>query len=246
MSSAVIPALSAKERQALSTAEATIEGGLGTFVEVGTALLQIRDKKLYRESHRTFEDYCGERWGMSRRYAYNQIEAAEICAQLRTPPANEAVTRELAPLKDNPKAMQAALARATNGNGKPTAKAVRQAVLYQQIGPQSDVSAKKAARVIREDEGLARAVAKGERSLSSAHRTLSDREVVPPRGIQYEPENKQLTGKTVRELLRGIENNLVLIERLDFAALDDQGRRDIRHQIGLIIGRLNSTKERTQ
>ena len=54
---------------ALTECEAVIERGLRTFVEVGEALLRIRDERLYRETHGTFEDYCRERWAMRREVA---------------------------------------------------------------------------------------------------------------------------------------------------------------------------------
>lgn len=66
----------------LQQCEQTIERGLKTFVEVGNALLKIRDKRLYRETHGTFEDYCNDRWSMDRRYAYRHIEAAEVVANI--------------------------------------------------------------------------------------------------------------------------------------------------------------------
>ena len=53
----------------LQRCEETIQRGLHTFVEVGNALLTIRDKRLYQEQWATFEDYCRERWGMVRRQA---------------------------------------------------------------------------------------------------------------------------------------------------------------------------------
>jgi hypothetical protein len=35
-------------------------------IDVGLALLEIRDQRLYREAgYRTFEEYCKERWGWS-------------------------------------------------------------------------------------------------------------------------------------------------------------------------------------
>ena len=39
-----------------------IERGLETLVEVGNGLMQIRDGRLYQETHATFEEYCKERW----------------------------------------------------------------------------------------------------------------------------------------------------------------------------------------
>lgn len=87
----------------LADCEARIERGLKTFYEVGEALLRIRDQGLYKEAaFSTFEDYCRERWGMSRPRAYQMIEAAEVAANLSTfvdvLPQNEAQTRPLAPL----------------------------------------------------------------------------------------------------------------------------------------------------
>ena len=83
--------------QNLQELETIIETGLRTFVEVGEALLEIRDRRLYRESHKTFEDYCRERWGMSRIYAHRSIEAAKI-AKILLPIGNissESQAREL-------------------------------------------------------------------------------------------------------------------------------------------------------
>jgi hypothetical protein len=46
------------------------------FIEAGTKLARIRDARLYRETHATFEDYCLQRWGISRPRAYQLINAA--------------------------------------------------------------------------------------------------------------------------------------------------------------------------
>ena len=51
----------------LAECEAVIERGQQTFIEVGQALMEIRDSRLYRETHATFEAYCNERWGWTRR-----------------------------------------------------------------------------------------------------------------------------------------------------------------------------------
>lgn len=58
--------------------EKVIEQGLHTFVEVGTALLAIRDGRKYKAAgYSTFETYCRERWQMSRRHADRVILAAQ-------------------------------------------------------------------------------------------------------------------------------------------------------------------------
>ncbi len=38
------------------------------FFEAGTALRQLRARRLYRSTHRTFEEYCRERFGYAYRY----------------------------------------------------------------------------------------------------------------------------------------------------------------------------------
>ena len=40
------------------------------FFEAGKALAELRDRRLYRSSHRTFEEYCRDRFGHSRRQSY--------------------------------------------------------------------------------------------------------------------------------------------------------------------------------
>ncbi|HLF43230.1 MAG TPA: hypothetical protein VJA46_06860 [Acidimicrobiia bacterium] len=118
----------------LAECEAIIERGLETFVEVGQALLIIRDNRLYRETHKTFESYCDERWDMSRVHAHRLIGASEVIRVLpigNTPqaPSNEAQARALAPLKGAPDLMAEAWAEAVSeSDGKPTAKVVSEAV----------------------------------------------------------------------------------------------------------------------
>jgi hypothetical protein len=62
----------------------TIKHGLQTFVDVGAALLEIRDSKLYRKEYGTFEEYCNKRWGWQRNYANKLIRAAEVVENLGT------------------------------------------------------------------------------------------------------------------------------------------------------------------
>ena len=65
-----------EERELLQKHETTIKKGLNTFVEVGQALLEIRDKKLYRIEYKTFEEYCKQKWQISRPRSYQLIEAS--------------------------------------------------------------------------------------------------------------------------------------------------------------------------
>lgn len=66
----------------LARNEEIVERGLNTFVEVGQALMIIRDNHLYRQSYSTFEDYCRERWGIKRQRAYELMDAAKVVGYL--------------------------------------------------------------------------------------------------------------------------------------------------------------------
>jgi hypothetical protein len=112
--------------------ERVIERGIGTFVDVGRALLEIQQRRLYRSAgHRTFADYVVRRWDLSSTHAYRQIEAAKVVAILSPIggmplPANEAQARELAPLVDDPEAVRAVWAETVrHGEGRVTARAIR-------------------------------------------------------------------------------------------------------------------------
>ncbi len=119
------------KRDRLGELEGVIERGLTTFVEVGNAIREIRDSRLYKESHDTFEKYCRERWGWSRSYAHRQVEAASTVELLpigNTPP-NEAVARELSPLKGDPETMNRVWGGVVEEHGEtPAAKHVKKAV----------------------------------------------------------------------------------------------------------------------
>jgi|JI10StandDraft_1071094.scaffolds.fasta_scaffold230928_2 hypothetical protein len=114
------------EKNELCQHEAVIEQGLKTFVDVGNALLAIRDKRLYRQDFGTFEDYCQSRWSMSRVHAHRMMEAATVTNNLlpigNIPlPATESQARPLTKLE--PEMQQVVWQRAveTAPNGKVTA-----------------------------------------------------------------------------------------------------------------------------
>jgi hypothetical protein len=100
--------LSSVEVQTLEHYERIIAQGLQTFVEVGHALLVIRDQRLYRQSSPTFEDYLRQRWDLSRPRAYQLISAAQVIDTVSTivdiVPVNESQAR---PLTSLPPAQQA-------------------------------------------------------------------------------------------------------------------------------------------
>ncbi len=48
------------------------------FYLAGKALTELRDRKLYRSTHKTFEEYCRERFGFERRYPYRLMESTVV------------------------------------------------------------------------------------------------------------------------------------------------------------------------
>lgn len=128
------------EASTLVQCERVIERGLKTFVEVGTALATIRDGRLYRTEYDSFEDYCDQRWAISRPRAYELMSAAQVVSAIADtgmrPPANEAQARELSKLRDRPDKLRDAWAEASErANGRPTAATVREVVQERQSPP---------------------------------------------------------------------------------------------------------------
>ena len=72
------------DRAVLAELEGEIELAAQSFQALGNALRRIRDNKLYREMHKTFEAYCKDRWGLGRDFAYKTIAASEVASILYT------------------------------------------------------------------------------------------------------------------------------------------------------------------
>jgi hypothetical protein len=94
--------LTVPEQRRLSDLETVIERGLATFIDVGQALLAIREGRLYRATHETFASYCLERWGFSDSRGRQLIAAVKtvtaVTAAGLPAPATEREARELARL----------------------------------------------------------------------------------------------------------------------------------------------------
>lgn len=120
--------LNSAEENALAYNEQRVSEGLERFRDVGLALASIRDNRLYRSTHATFEDYCRERWNWSRQRAHQMIECAEVAASLpgdcQPLVDNERQARELA--KVEPEKRAEVLAKAAQA-GPVTAKAIKRA-----------------------------------------------------------------------------------------------------------------------
>lgn len=117
--------LTTVEASDLAQNEEVIERGLHTFVEVGQALADVRDRRLYRV-HGTFEEYLRDRWEMSDGRARQLIGAALVAEALTvttvTVPTSERVARELAPLRSDPDRMAEAWSAARRAPDAPVVK----------------------------------------------------------------------------------------------------------------------------
>ena len=135
-------ALCASEREDLARLETIVDHGVSSFFKVGNALLEISDRRLYRETHATFAEYCATKWQMSARHAYRLCESAEIikslpeqCDQLVT---TESQARELA--KADPDDREAILDEAAT-NGPVTAKKIKAAAHRRHPKPAKPIAA---------------------------------------------------------------------------------------------------------
>jgi hypothetical protein len=99
----LLPApLTQEETTQLADAVETVRQGMGTFLEVGRALMRIRDLRLYRNLAPTFEVFCSKVLGMSKQHCYNYIACSDVFGMLESRPEfagrlpqNEAQTRPL-------------------------------------------------------------------------------------------------------------------------------------------------------
>lgn len=139
--------LSVAETAELSQFETVIEKNLRGFYEVGTALAKIRDSRLYRETHDTFQDYCWDRWEISWNYAYKQMASSQVIDNLKSctivqRPTNEAQARPLTQL-ETPELQQEAWLEAvrTAPDGKVTGDHVY-TVVNEMIYPKTEESQK--------------------------------------------------------------------------------------------------------
>ena len=129
MQTELLPAIDQKR---LATLEREIDSAVKSFITAGNALREIRDGRLYQETHETFEAYCKERWSFSRPRAYQLIEAAgtnqRLSKILDTPPTTESHTVEVAKAPEDKQAevWQAACERAEDAGKPVTAKIIKE------------------------------------------------------------------------------------------------------------------------
>lgn len=111
-----------------------VKGGIEKLASIGDASLKVlRDKRLYRASHKTFEDYCQERFGFTRQRASQKIGFLALLDDLSTrvdkAPATEGQARPLTKLPTPELQAQAwEQAQSDSGKDQPSNREVAEAV----------------------------------------------------------------------------------------------------------------------
>lgn len=85
--------MTARDRKLFLSKENILEHHFSTFKQAGEALLAIRDQRLYRENHVSFDIYCRARWDMSKTQANRLISAAQVVGSLTSPETEQIVSR---------------------------------------------------------------------------------------------------------------------------------------------------------
>ncbi len=151
--------LTPDERKVLDELELFITDNIKVFFGVGVALIRIRDDKLYRQTHPTFEAYCRDRFDMAARTAYQYICASETvgrikkCAQIARIPANEAQVRPLTRLEPDAQLQAWQMVVETAPDGKITARHVA-GVVANLLGEQLRNKAREQQQATRSSQAL--------------------------------------------------------------------------------------------
>jgi len=103
--------LTAEDQKDFKRLDQVVQTASKSVVKGALALAEIQKRKLYRDKHKTFEDYCRTVHNLSRQYAYNLLAAGKVSLELSAIadkfgldpallPDNEAQLRELGRVKD--------------------------------------------------------------------------------------------------------------------------------------------------
>jgi hypothetical protein len=131
--------LSKAEEDARRQLETKIEKA---FYEAGSALRELKERRLYRSTHKNFEEYCQDRFSFTRRHVNYLIAGSQIVENIHkgtigslTPPTSERQVRPLISLEPNQQCevWQQAV-EASNGKAPP-ARIVKSIVDELRAGP---------------------------------------------------------------------------------------------------------------
>jgi len=120
-------------RERLVELEHKIRRGLKTFIEVGEALIEIRESKLYLLDHKTFAEYCLKQWNFTSRFAQMQMAGTRVARELLeanncSPPMLESQVRVLMQVEPERRVEVWQLANEFSSGKQPTAMQIRLAI----------------------------------------------------------------------------------------------------------------------
>jgi len=132
--------------------EDVISSGWSTVVQVGLAMAQIRDRRLYRGEFHSFEAYCKVKWQYGRNYIDRLICAAQVFTCLMTnchenKPEHESQVRPLIGLTPEEATRAWAHAVEKAGARRITAAIVKSAIRDLQLGKPENAAYKQSPRV---------------------------------------------------------------------------------------------------
>ena len=124
------PPLTEDEERDLLRLERKVERA---FFEAGLSLREIRDRRLYRNSHATFEEYCKERFNFTRQAANYLIAGASVFETLTTNgcqilPTAERQVRPITSLDESEQVEAWSTAVAEAGERVPSSRIVKEVV----------------------------------------------------------------------------------------------------------------------
>ncbi len=133
-----------------------VKDGIEKLAGIGDASLKVlRDKRLYRVTHKTFEEYCQERFGIVRTTANRGIAFAGVLENLmphgiKILPATEGQARSLTKLQ-TPELQAQAWTQAQTDSGKeqPSNREVAEAVAKVQAELEAERQARETDRLIK-------------------------------------------------------------------------------------------------
>jgi hypothetical protein len=112
----------------LTQLKAIVTRGLETTIEVGLALKEIRDRKLFLEECGSFQEFCEKNWHVTRQRAYQLIDSAEVVASLPANVSTMVVTERAArALQSVPEAQRGEVVERAAESGSVTGASIKQA-----------------------------------------------------------------------------------------------------------------------
>jgi len=77
-----MPPMSVREKKRLAELEDVVTRNFKAFYEVGSALREIHDNLLYRETHKSFSEYAKELWDIQYAHVKRLIKAVDVVDRL--------------------------------------------------------------------------------------------------------------------------------------------------------------------